>query len=77
MAAPNASNMEQDYYTEWTCECGVSLRAFFKPDAVRGPHFQEHTIDCPVCGKPKDLVPAPYRLDRQGGDSSWTTAWVK
>lgn len=50
--------------SEWSCEkCGRKLRAFFRSDAVRGEHFQEHTVRCPACGEPKDLIPEPHRLD--------------
>lgn len=69
--------MEQDYLAEWTCKCGKQLRAWFKAQAVRGPHFGEHTIICPDCKEPKSVVPKPYRLDRRAEGNSWTTVWVE
>jgi hypothetical protein len=36
------------YFSEWKCQCGVALRAFFK-NGAEGAHV-ECNVECPKCG---------------------------
>jgi hypothetical protein len=67
-----------DYSTDWNCaKCGRKLRAFCKPEAVRGPFFfTDQEVVCPDCKQPESLIPKPWRVDTRDG-STWITAWAE
>jgi hypothetical protein len=60
-------------FSDWKCQCGATLRAFFKDGAEQG--HVEHVVECPKCGISESLTANPYRLDKQIGENSWETVW--
>lgn len=65
------------YYAEWDCrKCGTKLRAFFKEEAVVGPGFNDHIVECPICQTQEELARNPYRLDKQVAEH-WESVWEK